>query len=354
MIKAKLTDSVSISEIMTLREQGLSMKEIASRLDTSVTTIRKYIGPSRKRTYTAITPEIKQRMFDLREQGMSNKEIAATLHVSDQTVLNHIGKQPKAAKESTSKIDLQELKRLREQGMSQKALAEHFNMSQSTINYHLKRLFATPSASPQPTPPEPVSPPTAEPRVISKITDKTVQEILVMSKNGMSCRKIGERLGLSISHVAKILRAHSEDEPATPSAEPEVQLRPVQSFRERLNAVLAEQNQTVTHHTAPSRPEPEVEPELDPVQDEPIAAPLNSRPITPPYSHSWHEVETVYRLVGCSACYLANVTAQKVTITDRKEQLIGRFTKDELAQYISELERVLWVLEGQQEGKEKP
>ena len=42
--RPKLTDSVSVSEMMAMRESGLTNAEIAQRLDTSVATIHKYIG----------------------------------------------------------------------------------------------------------------------------------------------------------------------------------------------------------------------------------------------------------------------------------------------------------------------
>lgn len=42
--RPKLTDSVSVSEMMALRESGLTNAEIAKRLDTSVASIIKYIG----------------------------------------------------------------------------------------------------------------------------------------------------------------------------------------------------------------------------------------------------------------------------------------------------------------------
>lgn len=42
--RPKLTDSVSVSEMMALRESGLTNAEIAQRLDTSVSSVIKYIG----------------------------------------------------------------------------------------------------------------------------------------------------------------------------------------------------------------------------------------------------------------------------------------------------------------------
>lgn len=46
--RPKLTDSVSVEELLTMRECGLGNAEIAKRLDTSPATIYKYIGKQPK------------------------------------------------------------------------------------------------------------------------------------------------------------------------------------------------------------------------------------------------------------------------------------------------------------------
>ena len=43
-MKGKITDEVSIEEMRTLREEGLSNREIGRRLDVSYETVRKYLG----------------------------------------------------------------------------------------------------------------------------------------------------------------------------------------------------------------------------------------------------------------------------------------------------------------------
>ena len=97
---------VSASEMMTLREQGMSNAEIAKLLNCSVATITKYIGKqpeemtnaNRSKNLTPGRPRERKAsvedMLTLRENGMSNKEIAEALQVSYATVFANIGKQP--------------------------------------------------------------------------------------------------------------------------------------------------------------------------------------------------------------------------------------------------------------------
>lgn len=97
---------VSASEMMVYREQGMTNVEIAKLLGTTATTVLKYIGKqpeemtNANRAKQAVhlkPPKRKASIEDmrtLRENGMSNKEIAEALQVSYATVHAAIGKQP--------------------------------------------------------------------------------------------------------------------------------------------------------------------------------------------------------------------------------------------------------------------
>lgn len=178
---------VSHSELMTMREEGLSNQEIAERLEISPNTVWRYIGPQPKDMTAANRkaglaetkkPEKpkKLRFSDdelrsLRASGMSDNAIAKKLGCSATTVSNRIGKRSKeeiqaerserakAARAAKSKqavvkpekpIDPdkkkhgrrlsatnEELMRMRKSGMSDSAIARELGCSPNTVVYRI-------------------------------------------------------------------------------------------------------------------------------------------------------------------------------------------------------------------------
>lgn len=96
MTKEPLSKSVSISELRQMREEGLTNKEIAARLDVTPTTIARYLGPiepgwkpkvERRGGLRIQTPqETIDEIRRLYSEGRSINGISERVHVSWETV----------------------------------------------------------------------------------------------------------------------------------------------------------------------------------------------------------------------------------------------------------------------------
>lgn len=102
---APLTDRVSIEDLRKMREEGMTNKQIAEKVGVYPTTIRKYIGVDGTGfgggslgNVSRYSEEDIERWRSMREAGMTARDIAAKCGVSEATIYNRLG--PKGGKAS--------------------------------------------------------------------------------------------------------------------------------------------------------------------------------------------------------------------------------------------------------------
>ncbi|KXB02908.1 hypothetical protein AKJ45_03135 [candidate division MSBL1 archaeon SCGC-AAA261F19] len=77
-----------VERMKSLKNEGLTYREIAEEFDVSYSTVAKYLGGIGKKT--KITPKILEKMKNLRKNGLTYEEIARELDVGYSTVAKYM------------------------------------------------------------------------------------------------------------------------------------------------------------------------------------------------------------------------------------------------------------------------
>lgn len=118
-------------EMMKLREQGYTNKEIGEKLHYCRNTVSSRIGRQPKDL-------ILKKMLALRDQGMSNKEIAIAVGRHQRTVYRTIGRNPnKVRRGYPPRFESDEMLSLRGLGLSNMEIAKAIGCDTSTVNRHI-------------------------------------------------------------------------------------------------------------------------------------------------------------------------------------------------------------------------
>lgn len=119
----KITD-----EMLKLREQGYTNKEIGEKLHYCRNTVASRIGRQPKDLMV-------KKMLALREQGMSNREIAEAIGYHQLTVYRAIGKNTRKVPRGRPPLfKPEEMLALREQGLSNRKISEAMGCDVSTVD----------------------------------------------------------------------------------------------------------------------------------------------------------------------------------------------------------------------------
>lgn len=118
-------------EMLALREQWYTNKEIAEKLHYSTSTVISRIGAQPKDL-------VLKKMLELRDQGMSNREIAAAIGYHQRTVYNAIGKNQRSVPRGyPQRFETDEMLSLRGLGLSNREIAKAIGCDTSTVNHRI-------------------------------------------------------------------------------------------------------------------------------------------------------------------------------------------------------------------------
>ena len=139
--RAKLTDSIDISTLVSMRNQGMTNKQIAESLGVSVATVTRYLP--KKRIYK-IGQDTRTGIVRAYKRKKQIKEIALMFSVSRAsvvTILRDAGvtKDSKYAKRLTDKVK-KDIVRYRDLGWSMKKISEVTGFGYWAIHEYLKKL----------------------------------------------------------------------------------------------------------------------------------------------------------------------------------------------------------------------
>lgn len=87
--RSRLLDAMDIEQAQQYRAAGMSWRAIAAEFDVSEHTVRKALGPDRRRSGPKNVVSL-EAVLRLREQGLSHEGIARQLHCSKQAVTNRL------------------------------------------------------------------------------------------------------------------------------------------------------------------------------------------------------------------------------------------------------------------------
>lgn len=162
-------------EMLKLREQGYTNKEIGEKLHYSRNAVSSRIGRRPKDLMA-------KKMLALREQGMSNREIAEAIGYHQLTVYRAIGKNArKVPRGHPPRFKSDEMRALREQGMSNREISEAMGCDVSTVDRvigHMRHHYG-------------------------QVFDEAVRDL---HAQGFSGYRIGQELGVS----AETVRRHAK------------------------------------------------------------------------------------------------------------------------------------------------
>lgn len=129
--------SLDVLELYSLAEQGLTYKEIAQQLNTTIYYIRKAMGEHNIRMTTKkLTGQQYQEIVDALIEGKtSNKDLAYQYNV-DPSMISHIKAEVLVLpnRKKHNKIDPALVVKLIEYGFTQEAIAKQLDISQATVS----------------------------------------------------------------------------------------------------------------------------------------------------------------------------------------------------------------------------
>jgi DNA-binding CsgD family transcriptional regulator len=206
----------TISEMVKLKRAGLTNKEIAKRLSISQPTVGQYLKREMRdyEKYKNLSKKIAEKtiseMVKLKRAGLTNKEIAKKLSVSRITVGRYLRKEmnfyekyrEKGKGKKVTDTAIKKMIEMRREGKTLKEIAKKLSLSHTTVMNYLRKemsdyIFYCQSKGPS-TPPKPFS--------RQKIT-----HILQLKKTRKSCQEIAKKLHISPASVSRKLRQYMED-----------------------------------------------------------------------------------------------------------------------------------------------
>lgn len=162
-------------EMLALREQGFTNREIGEKLHYSRNAVFSRIGRQPKDLMA-------KKMLALREQGMSNREIAEAIGYHQLTVYRAIGKNTrKVPRGHPPRFKPDEMLALREQGLSNRKISEAMGCDVSTVDRLIGRMS----------------------HHYGQVFDESVRDLHVQ---GFSGYRIGQELGVP----AETVRRHAK------------------------------------------------------------------------------------------------------------------------------------------------
>jgi predicted transcriptional regulator len=201
-------DQVILEEMKTLRDQGLTYKEIADKLRFSRSAVRtnllkSYGSDVVKHQFTHVNQGMFGDMKVLSEKGFSTRKIAAKIGISKSTAARYLSKSGKPAlpplsitvqRSPIGKVDqamLEKIKALRDKGFSYTKIATIVGLCRPTVKIHLK------SYKPAITILHPSR----------KVTLVMIEDMKILRNEGLTYEKIGSKLGVATKTVWKYLKS---------------------------------------------------------------------------------------------------------------------------------------------------
>lgn len=127
----KLLDDMDVSTLYSMRDQGMSVYEIAKACDVTPAYISCLLRGIKPGTQLVSKEDIMR----LHDMGKTPKEIAEQLGVSVTTIRQRL----KKAGFGKKHIDTDEVVRLHNEGMNNMEIARELGCSEMTVRYHLKK-----------------------------------------------------------------------------------------------------------------------------------------------------------------------------------------------------------------------